>query len=266
MARVWWYRLRWAIPVLIVLAFLVAPPWTVLGKTRLVGYAICHQLPEHSIFVGGEQLPLCARCSGTFLGALAGFTLMSAWGRRRAANLPPLPILVALIGFIGLWGFDGVNSYLTFFPNLPHLYQPQNWLRLTTGTLNGFALSSIIFPVLNFTLWQTSSAQPVIRNLKELGIMLAVGAGIVVAVWLELPPLLYPLAILSTLGVVLMLGAVNTVLLLAVIRQERAAGTWRQAAFPLAIGLAAAFLEIGAIDAVRMALTRALGLPFGLPF
>jgi hypothetical protein len=63
-----------------------------------------------------------------------------------------------------------------------------------------------------------------------------------------------------------MLGAVNTVLLLAVTRQDRAADTWRQAAFPLAIGLAAAFLEIGAIDAVRLVATRALGLPFGLPF
>ncbi len=43
---------------LIIGAFLLSPPWTVLGKAKLVGYAICHQIPERSFHIAGQQLPL----------------------------------------------------------------------------------------------------------------------------------------------------------------------------------------------------------------
>ena len=255
---------RWLLIValLIIGTFLLSPPWTVLGKTRLVGYAICHQIPERSFHIAGQQLPLCARCTGIYLGALAGFTLMTLWGRRRAAGLPPIPITLTLIGFIGIMGVDGVNSYLTFFPNLPHLYQPQNWLRLTTGTLHGLALSALLYPVLNYSLWGDAVEEPSVRNFKELGIMVATGGAIIVLVLLKLPFLLYPLAILSTLGVLMMLGTINTMIALILTRREGLALTWQQAVLPVTIGLALAFLEIGGMDTVRAIVTRALGLPF----
>ena len=37
------------------------------------GTFICHQRPERSFFVHGQQMPVCARCTGLYLGAaLAG--------------------------------------------------------------------------------------------------------------------------------------------------------------------------------------------------
>jgi uncharacterized membrane protein len=260
--RRWLSLAALAAALLIIGLFLFAPPWSVLAKLRLVGYAVCHQLPDRSFHIAGQQLPLCARCSGTFTGALIGFVMLTLWGRRRAATLPPAPITVVLVCFIGILAVDGINSYLTFFPRLPHLYQPHNWLRLTTGMLNGIALSSIVYPVFNYSMWRDAVEMPSVRNFKELGLMVGVGAITIVLILLELPPLLYPLAILSTSGVLALLTALNTTLLLTVIGREAGAKTWRQAALPIIVGLAASFVEIGAIDVLRYLITRGAGLPF----
>jgi uncharacterized membrane protein len=258
-------RLGWlllAVSLLVIATFLLAPPWTVLGKTRLVGYAICHQIPERSFHIHGQQLPLCARCTGIYMGALAGFTLMWLMGHKRAASLPPTPVTLVFVGFIVALGIDGVNSYLTFFPGMPHLYEPQNWLRLTTGTLEGLALSAFVFPVLNYSLWRDAVKTPSVGNFKELALMVTVGAVIIVLTVLELPFLLYPLAILSTLGVLIMLGSINTMIVVALTRREGTALTWQQAVLPITVGLAVAFLMIGGMDTARTILTRTLGLPF----
>jgi uncharacterized membrane protein len=258
-------RLAWLVLVvalLVIGTFLLSPPWTVLGKADLIGYAICHQIPERSFHIAGQQLPLCARCTGIYMGALAGFVLMRLWGRQRAAAMPPTAVTLTLVGFIGLMGVDGINSYLTFFPGVPHLYEPQNWLRLTTGTLNGLAMSAIVYPVLNYSLWRDAVQTPSVRGFKELALMVAAGAVIIVLIVLELPPLLYPLAILSTLGVLLMLGALNTMIVLVLARREGVALAWREVALPATVGLALAFTEIGGMDTLRVIVTRAAGLPF----
>lgn len=36
---------------------------------------ICHQRPERSFFIGGSQLPVCARCTGLYLGAALAFPI-----------------------------------------------------------------------------------------------------------------------------------------------------------------------------------------------
>jgi uncharacterized membrane protein len=253
-----------AVSLLVIAVYFLIPPVTVLDKAHLIGYGICHQIPARTIHIGGVALPLCARCTGIYLGALVGLAGLTLQGRYRRAGFPPTPVLAVLVGFIAIMGFDGVNSYLTFFPRLPHLYEPQNWLRLTTGTFNGLAMSVIVFPVINGSLWHGSllTGQPVIKNFRELlPFILGSVAVILVTLW-EHPLLLYPLTILSTLGVVLMLGLVNTGLVLVLTRREGAAFTWREAVLPAAMGLAVSFLMIGGMDFLRHALTQAAGLPF----
>ncbi len=249
---------------LIIAIILFFPPVTVFDKTHAIGYAICHQIPARTFHIDGLPLPLCARCTGIYLGVMVGLVGMALAGRYRVVRLPPFPVLLLLVGFMVVMGVDGVNSYLTFFPMLPHVYEPQNWLRLTTGTFHGLALSIIVFPVFNGSLWPADLTmdKPVVANLRELLPFLAGGVVIILVVLWAPPLLFYPLAVLSTLGVLAMLGIVNTMFALIITRRESCARAWRDLILPVTMGLAASLVMIGGIDWLRAALTRALNLPF----
>jgi uncharacterized membrane protein len=245
----------------IIILALQLPPAALLGKADVVGYAICHRIPERSFFLNGRQLPLCARCTGTFLGAVLGLAAMLLLGRRRASSLPPVPVLGVMILFTGFWAFDGLNSYMTFFPGAPHLYEPRNWLRLTTGLLNGIALIGLVYPIFNFTLWREPSRERVFKSVWELLALLPAVVLIILALEAGLDFLLYPLALLSSLGVVMMLTLLNALIATLVLGREGYAQTWRQVLIPLVVGAALAILEMTALVLVRAYLTTSLGLP-----
>jgi uncharacterized membrane protein len=227
----------------------------------LFGAGVCGQIPSHSFVIGGRQLPLCARCTGTYLGALLGFWGLAALRRWRASGLPPSEVLASLVGFIVLWGIDGLNSFLALFPNAPHLYEPHNLWRLITGVLQGLALSIIVYPIFNFLLWKEAKTERVIRNSRELGYLLIPAALLVWIVQTQAPSLLYPLSILSILGVLAMLTLVNTMIVLIVTRREGKAENWRDAFLPLLLGLLVAFLEISVLGLLHFALIQRLALP-----
>ena len=251
-----------ALSVFIILFFVQVPPSTVLGKADVVGYAICHRIPERSFFLDGRQFPLCARCTGTFLGAVVGLAAMLLLRRHRASRLPSVPILGILVLFVGLWAFDGLNSYLTFFPGAPSLYEPQNWLRLTTGMLNGLALITFVFPIFNFTLWRSTTGERAIKDVWELLMLLPVVAILILIIQSGIEPLLYPLAILSSAGVVMMLVLLNTMIASVVLGREGYAQTWLQALVPLTVGTGLAVLQMTAMVLLRAYLTTRFGLPF----
>ena len=84
---------------------------------------------------------------------------------------------------------------------------------------------------------------------------------ILIVLWQQ-PFLLYPLTILSTLGVLAMLGIVNTGLVLILTRREGYARGWTDVILPATMGLAVSFMMIGGMDWLRATITRAVGLPF----
>ena len=238
------------VAVAIIAAFVLSPPWSVLEKADAVGYATCHRIADRSFHLGGRQLPLCARCTGTYLGVMVGLGTFFLRGRRRAAGFPPVRVLAAFVGFWAVWGADGLNSYLTLL-GVPHLYEPHHLLRVMTGSLNGLALSALVWPVFSFSLWKQTDPQRVIRGLHELGGTVAVAWVMALAVYTEPSFLLYPVALISAFGSLLMLTLVNTILVLVVVQQEAMAVTWRDAVLPMTLGLALTLVEVGVIDFVR---------------
>src|SRR5574341_330843 len=243
---------------LVFAAWLLGTPPGLLGKADAVGYAVCHRIDERSFHIGDRQLPLCARCTGTYLGALVGMLALAVMGRR-AGGLPTRPLLVILLGFIAVMGFDGVNSYLTLFPGAPHLYEPQNWLRLVTGTFNGMAMAALVFPVLNQTLWKNWENRPALSGFRDLGVLVVLGVIVIGLVLTENPVILYPLALLSALGVVALLTMLDTTLLLILTRRDGRVERWTGALLPLVAGFTLAILQIGLIDAARFAVFRTWG-------
>lgn len=244
------------------LVFALATPGGLLRKLDMVGYAVCHQIGSHSFVVGGRELPLCARCTGTFLGAMIGLFGQAAILRRgRASGFPPPAVLSVLVGFTLSWAADGVNSYLALLGG-PHLYRPTNVLRLITGSLNGLTMSALIYPLFNVSVWQRPADRPSIQGLRDLGILLALEAGLIGLVLSRQRFLLYPLAVLSAFAVLTLLSTINSVLAVVVLGRENGTETWREAVLPISIGLLLSFLQIGLIDVIRYALTGTLdGIP-----
>ena len=238
--------------VLLVVWLWHTPPG-LLGKADAVGYAICHRIDGHSFHLGSRQLPLCARCTGTFLGAVLGVVAMFVMRRRRAGRLPPVPVLAAAAFFIIAMGIDGVNSYLSFFPGLPHLYEPRNWLRLVTGMFEGVALSLLVWPIFNQTIWRVWEDRPAVANLRELGYIAAAAVVVIGLVLTGNAWVVYPLALLSAGGVMMMLTLLDTIILLIIVRRENRVENWKAAVLPLLAGATLALAQVAAIDAGRFA-------------
>ena len=246
---------------LIVLAYIAAPPWQPLEKARLVGYSICHQIPSRTYHLDGHALPLCARCTGTYLGIAIGLVAAALRGRARAGEMLSRGMLVLMGLFILAMAVDGGNSYLVLLGRAPLLYVPRNWLRTATGTLNGIALSMIVLPVFNFTLWKDPQPTRPLRTPWELLLMLAAGALVIALLQAGASWLLYPVAFISTASVLVMLTMVNTMILLILARQEGNAARWQESVLPLLGGLAVTLLELTTIGLLRYLLTGTLTWP-----
>jgi uncharacterized membrane protein len=258
----WWDGYLAALALVGLLALLLMSPSNLLDKADRAGYAVCARIPGHIFVIAGRPLPLCARCSGTYLGALAGLGVLAARGRGRAGAFPPRRYIVVFVLFFLAWAVDGANSYLSLVPGLPKLYEPVNLLRLATGTLEGLALAAFLLPVLNLALWVAPAPDPSVGDWRDLAWML-VGGGIVVGLagsgW---EPLLYPLALLSAAAVAALIGAVNLMVLLILLRREGRATRWREVIAPALAAIVLAWAELWALAVARVTLTAWLKLPF----
>lgn len=65
-------------------------PAAVAAATYLIGGVVCHQRPDRSFHPGGVQMPVCARCTGLYLGGAAG-VLVAAGRRRRRGRAGSAP-------------------------------------------------------------------------------------------------------------------------------------------------------------------------------
>jgi uncharacterized membrane protein len=224
-------------------------PPGLLGKADAAGYAVCHRITARSFLIGDRQTPLCARCSGMFLGALLGMAYHLRFGRRGA--LPPLKISVVLAAFLVAFGLDGANSYIQFFPNAPSAYEPQNWLRLVTGTGVGLGIAAILYPVIQQSIWRSYQNQPVLAGWREFLPLLGLAVVLVLAVLSNNPLVLYPLAVLSALSLFLLLSLVYMLVWIMLIKRENRYQSYRELWTPAVAGFLVALLQIAVIDAVR---------------
>jgi uncharacterized membrane protein len=94
-----------------------------IGKTRL-NVSSCHRLPERSFFWKGQQFPICARCTGIYIGLLSLPLFWLFWSANWIVGL--LLIAPTVI--------DGLSQAM--FGR-----ESTNWLRMTTGILAGVGLT-----------------------------------------------------------------------------------------------------------------------------
>ena len=268
---------NWLIPlaaVAMVFAWLYIAPPGILGKVDALGYAVCHQLDSHSFHIAGQELPLCARCTGMYLGAVVGLVFQFFTAGRKG-GMPPKRVIAPLVLMFLAFAIDGTNSYVSLMklvsPGrldfIPTLYEPNNTLRLFTGSGVGLAIAIALFPSFNQTLWRNWDARPAMDGLKPLAIL----TGIMVLLDLLILPqwdlMLYPVALISAGGVLLLLTMIYQMVWIMVTKQENQFSAFRETWLPVFGGLTIALLHITAIVLVWFWLSHAWGgfpLPLGL--
>ena len=136
----------------ILLALLVPIPLLILSLSALASFALangasprirwlfrilCHGMPERSLLLFDVPMPICARCTGIYIGWVIGFLVFLAipWVTERAMRV------VALVALMPL-AIDGLTQ-------LARLRTSTNPLRMGTGLIAGFA----------FGLWILSAVQ-----------------------------------------------------------------------------------------------------------
>jgi uncharacterized membrane protein len=264
---------RWVVPLaaLLVLAgYLFITPPGLLGKADGIGYAVCHRIEVRSFHIGERQLPLCARCTGEFNTAAISLIFLGFVSRKRS-SMAPKGILAVLGVFFLAFAIDGSNSYLYllkqtyegFLPQIPNIYIPNNTLRLLTGSGMGIAMASVLYPVVNQTLWREEDERPAL-TWKEFGPLLGIILLVDLGILSEQAFILYPIAFLSVLGVLALLTMVFSIVWVIIMRQENVFEMLRQLWLPATAGLTLTFLMISVIDLLRLSLTGTWGgFPLG---
>ncbi len=249
-----WKKPLFLAVLLIVLVWIWETPSGLLGKADAIGFAICHRIDVRSFHLGDRQLPLCARCTGMYLGAMLGLIFQGSISHKRSGTAPWRVLIV--MGILGVaFAADGLNSYLSLFPGAPTVYTPNNTLRLLTGTGMGIALSVILFPAFNQSVWKDWDAKQAIDGFRPLAGLLAIGLLIDALVLSNNPLVLYPLALVSAFGSMSLLTLVYTMVWLIVLKAENRYTHFSELVFPLIAGFGIALLQIGALDLVRFLLT-----------
>ncbi|CAG0926353.1 hypothetical protein TFLX_00025 [Thermoflexales bacterium] len=245
------------IPAAIISLFVAATPPGLWEKARVMGYALCHQLPDRSFFIHEHQTPLCARCTGMYLGFLVGLVFLIVRRRTHSARMPTAAIISVLIGFMTIMGIDGVNSTISIIPGAPQLYHTTNVHRIVTGTLFGLAMCMLFFPVFSTAIWQQPSGDRTIKHWRELGVMVLAALAVDAVVLTQADWLFYPITILSIFGPLLLLGFMGAIIVMTTRNLVNTLDRWRQLALPLFAGVALGLVLITLMGLLRVTVTTA---------
>jgi uncharacterized membrane protein len=99
---------------------------------------LCHQKPDRSFHLAGEQFALCSRCFGVYFGILLGFVIYPLW--RRIDEIEPLPKFWLFLSLVPI----GIDWSLTFFG----IWENTQLSRFLTGLILGVACATFIVPAI----------------------------------------------------------------------------------------------------------------------
>lgn len=169
------------------------------GLLWRMGAAVCHQMAARSFFGAGGQMPLCARCTGLYTGAFLAFAFFF-WRKRLGGNCPfaKREMLLTVAALLPL-AVDGAGSYLGF-------WESNQLSRVLSGGLAGVALPALLLLAGNFSPAGKNESL-IYASGKELPLLLAIGCGWGLCLWLGVP--LYGVgAVMAALGQVAFWGGV----------------------------------------------------------
>ena len=108
-------------------------PWDVVYSS---GDRLCHQIADRSLFLNGNEMPYCTRCTGIWIGIMLGLGLMVFY----TMELQEKFVLAILLGLVPI-GIDGVGQLFGLWTSI----NPVRFITgLLAGSVCGVAIGAII--------------------------------------------------------------------------------------------------------------------------
>lgn len=242
----------------LMLGTLLLLPGTFAERLSWVVHGVCAK--EHTLVLGGVTLPLCQRNTGIYSGSLATLLTLIALGRGRAGKLPSRFIMALLVANVAWMAVDGFNSLLLDIGSF-NLYTPQPVLRILSGLAAGMTIGTLLLFAFNITMRaNVQRDQRVIQSWRDVGMVALVEVLLFVLIRLAGPVIAYPLAIFSTIGILLVMFTVNVLVVGMISRYEGAVTRIVQLARPAMVALVLTVLEFGLLAWGRVVMEQRMGL------
>ncbi len=243
-----------------ILAILVFfPGASLLNRLSWLDSGVCAQILTHSFYPGGERLPLCARNTGIYLGFVVTLMTLYGAGKGQAQRLPPWPLFTFLVLGVVTLAVDGFNSFLLDLGQ-PHLYQPDNLIRLATGLLTGLTMALLLLPMLNRLFWRGYNEQRSVSSWKTLVLYLPALIICFFAIASQNTFILYPIALLSTAGILTALSSINLIAIVGFSRRDETFERYRELLPFFGLALLFAIGEMLLLAQLKFTLLHALGM------
>ena len=176
-----------------------------------IASAICHQLPERSFFVYNQQLPLCARCAGIYLGMFIAFSFYFFFKiikNKKPIKPPALWINILSIFFIFLMAAQAISM---LFITIPF----ENEVRFITGILFGFSLPWYLLLTINYSKRFTYHNEEIL-NYKEYLVLFLIILITAIIFLIKIPIILYISGFISVIGLLIFIFLINLSLLILI--------------------------------------------------
>lgn len=218
-------------------------------KGMAIGSSVCHQLSSHSIIREGVQFPLCARCSGLYLGCLIALAYYTTRGKKN--GLPKRGYLLTLLFMTLAWAGDGVNSFISDFVGQPFLWTTSNTTRLVTGFGMGLVLSTALMTLFNLTVWKERQKEPLLNHIWQIGAYALAAAGLGALLLFGNLLVFYALANISIFTILVVISLLYTIFWVIVLKKDNTFTNLKALVFYLAAGFASAMLQITLMTSLR---------------
>jgi uncharacterized membrane protein len=224
---------------------------------RQIGFGICHQIGERSLSFGGRVLPVCARCTGIFLGFAVCLTVLLVAYRGRPPRYPSWPKIAFLVLLFVPTTVDAVTSYAG-------LRESGNAIRMVTGALAGTAIAALLLPLVAGALLQVRHVDFPEERARMLEpawaapALLAVPALLSLAIWPSWPGAFWFWALLVTASILFTLLALNFTLVVLVLEGLRVSESASAPAWFTGIAVAAVIAELVVSNRLHWLVQRTL--------
>lgn len=229
--------------------FLDSTPTGCYNKIFAVGSSLCHQIPSHGFTANGVQFPVCARCTGLYLGSFIG--LIYGFSSGKKAGMPKRGYAIFLILLFIFWGGDGVNSLISDFLKRPLFYETTNTTRLVTGFGMGLLMPTALVTLFNVTIWKKSENTAVLRHPAQIAgyvLLCSIASYLMLSNIRFLFNLTATIVISTALTIITLLYTIFWVILF---RKENQFTIWSELWLFLLSGFATAILQIILLNTMR---------------